>query len=97
MATFVSLVHWTKQGVDNIKDTVKRAEDAAKMAESMGGHITNIVWTLGKYDLVVTSEFPDDATAAAWTAGLVRKGNITTQTMRAFTANEVQKIIDKIP
>jgi uncharacterized protein with GYD domain len=91
----VSLVHWTEQGIKNYKDTMKRLEDFTKLAESMGGRVREALYTVGEYDIVVVTEFPDDETA---TAGLLRVGslgNIRTNTMRAFTADEMGGIISR--
>ncbi len=95
MPTYVSLVHWTEQGIKNYKDTMKRLEDFTKLAESMGGRVRDALYTVGEYDIVVVTEFPDDETA---TAGLLRVGslgNIRTNTMRAFTADEMGGIISR--
>jgi uncharacterized protein with GYD domain len=95
MPTYVSLVHWTEQGIKNYKDTMKRLEDFTKLAESMGGRVREALYTVGEYDIVVVTEFPDDETA---TAGLLRVGalgNIRTNTMRAFTADEMGGIISR--
>jgi uncharacterized protein with GYD domain len=97
MATYVSLVKFTSQGISGIKDTVKRTEKAAQMAESLGGHMKSILWTQGSYDLVVTTEFPDDETQAAFIIATAMLGNVTTETLRAFTAQEVERIIQKLP
>jgi uncharacterized protein with GYD domain len=97
MATYVSLLKLTAQGLSNIKDTVKRAEKASQLAEKLGGRMTNIVWTQGAYDLVVTTEFADDQKQAAFIIATTMQGNITTETMRAFTAEEVTQIIEMLP
>ena len=95
MAKYVSLISWTEQGVRNHADTGKRADAAADAFARLGGKMTDIFWTLGPYDLVVISEFPDDETATAAALQLAAAGNIRTTTMRAFTAKEMNKIIAK--
>ena len=97
MATYVSLVKLTAKGLGDIKDTVKRAEKASQLAESLGGHMTSILWTQGGYDLVVTTEFADDETQAAFIIATAMQGNVTTETLRAFTAQEVEGILKKLP
>lgn len=97
MARYITLLKFTAQGVANIKDTTKRAENAARLAESLGGRLVDIMWTQGAYDAVVTTEFSDDETQTAFIVATVMQGNVTTQTMRAFTAQEVQSILAKIP
>ncbi len=95
MATFVSLISWTDQGVRDFRDTVKRAENAAAAAEKMGGRFIQIYWTLGSHDLVVISEFPDDETGTAFLLAVGSLGNVRTQTLRAFDRDEIQRIVAK--
>lgn len=96
MFRYVSLVSWTEQGVKSVKDTVKRAEMASSAAEQMGGRLTSILWTQGKYDLVVTSEFPDEESATAFLLRLATTGNLRTVTMRAWSGSEMSEILDKM-
>jgi uncharacterized protein with GYD domain len=97
MIAYVSLINWTEQGIKNVKETVKRAETAMSIAERMGGRITSIMWTQGAYDLVVSSEFPNEETAQVFLLALAREGNIRTQTLRAFSAGEIKAVIEKLP
>jgi uncharacterized protein with GYD domain len=94
MPKYVSLIGWTDQGVKNFKETKKRGEDAAALAAKMGGKFT-AYWTIGAYDLVTISEFPDDETATAFLLRVASLGNVRTQTMRAFDAQEMSNIINK--
>jgi uncharacterized protein with GYD domain len=54
-------------------------------------------WTLGRYDQVCILEAPDDETAASVLLAADMLGNIRTQTMRAFTTSEMDKILAKVP
>jgi uncharacterized protein with GYD domain len=54
-------------------------------------------WTLGQYDQVCIFDAPDDETAASVLLGADMLGNIRTQTLRAFTASEMEKILAKVP
>lgn len=94
MPKYINLIGWTDQGVKNFKETTKRAEDAAALAAKMGGKLT-VYWTIGAYDIVTLSEFPDDQTATAFLLRAASLGNIRTQTMRAFDAQEMSAIINK--
>ena len=94
MPTYVTLINWTDQGIKNYKDTVDRADSARKVAADMGGSI-DVLWTLGEYDIVVTSDFPDDETATAFLLKLGSLGNLRTKTMRAFESTDVERIIKK--
>jgi len=93
MSTYVSLVHWTEQGIKNYKESASRAEDFSKLVESSGGRVRELLWTVGEYDLVTVTEFPDDETATAALLQVGSLGNIRTNTMRAFSAEEMGSII----
>lgn len=95
MAKYVSLVNWTDQGVRDFKDTVDRAEAVEQLANSMGGSMELLLWTLGTYDLVAVSEFPDDETATAFALAVSSQGNVRTSTMRAFNKEQMRDILAK--
>jgi len=96
MARYVTLYNFTEQGLRNIKDTVKRAEAAKKAGSEAGIKIKEIVWTQGQYDLIAISEAPDEATATAFLLSMLKAGNLRAQTLRAFTAAEMEKILEKV-
>jgi uncharacterized protein with GYD domain len=93
MATFISTIRFTQQGVQNINDTGKRANAFKAAAKKLGVKVTNIFWTLGEYDGLLILEAPDDETAAAAFLHLASLGNVHTTTMRAFTSAEMDKIV----
>lgn len=97
MPTYVSLINWTEQGIQGVKDTVERASAARGAAESMGGSVKEILWTVGPYDLVVISDFPDDETGTAYLLALGAQGNIRTTTLRAFNEQEMAGVIGRVP
>ncbi len=92
MASYVSLLNWTDEGVKHIAGTVDRAEAAKKMVADMGGTL-EVYWTMGQFDMVAISEFSDDETAVAFLAQLGSLGNVRSQTMRAFDAEGVRAIM----
>ena len=95
MAHYILLLKYTDQGIRNVKDTTKRAAAFGEMAEKMGAKVTSILWTMGQYDLVTHLEAPNDETVAALSVGVSRLGNVSAQTLRAFTAAEVDGILKK--
>jgi uncharacterized protein with GYD domain len=95
MPTYVSLVNWTEQGVKDFRDTVRRAEDYRGLVEQSGGQLRQLLWTLGEYDLVVVTDFPDDETATAVLLQTVAGGNVRTKTMKAFDADQMSAIIQR--
>jgi len=95
MATYLSTIKFTQQGFKAIRETTKRAAALKVAAKKMGIKVTNIYWTLGAYDGLLIFEAPDDETASGLLLHLAAEGNIQTTTARAFTAAEMDKILEK--
>ncbi|MGB7007032.1 MAG: GYD domain-containing protein [Pseudolabrys sp.] len=97
MPTYISLVQFTDQGIRAAKDTTHRLAEWAAKVKSRGVTIKEMYWTLGQYDQVCVFEAPDDETAAAVLLAADMLGNIRTQTLRAFTVPEMEKILATVP
>jgi uncharacterized protein with GYD domain len=97
MATFIMVGNFTDQGIRNVKQTTKRAEAFKAMAQKAGVTVKELYYTLGQYDLVSIVEAPDEqaVTAVLLSAGVL--GNIRSQTLRAFTMAEMDKVLAKMP
>ena len=93
MAIYVSLINWTDQGIKNFRDTTKRAQDFTNLVERSGGKVHQIVWTVGEYDLVSVVEFPEDESGVAALLQVGALGNIRTNTLRGYNAQEMEGII----
>ena len=96
MATFITLGNFTEQGIRNIKDTTKRAEAFKAMAQKAGVTVKELYYTMGQYDIVTIVEAPDEQTATALLLSVGALGNIRSQTLRAFSREEMGKIIAKV-
>jgi uncharacterized protein with GYD domain len=96
MATFISTINFTEQGIQAIGETTKRAASLKAAAKKMGVKVTNSFWTLGDYDGLLIFEAPDDETATALMLHLGSMGNLQTTTARAFTAAEMDGILAKM-
>ncbi len=97
MATYVTLMKFTAQGIADIKNSPNRVNDARAAIESMGGKMLSFHVTMGQYDGLVLSEFSSDEAAAALLLATGMQGNISTETMRAFTEAEYAGIVGKLP
>lgn len=97
MPGYITLVNFTEQGVRNAKDSVKRLKDVEKAMEAVGGRKIGAWWTLGPYDMVLVAEGPDDETAARLAIATAMQGNVRTMTMRAFSEEEMQRIVQGLP
>jgi uncharacterized protein with GYD domain len=96
MATYVSLYNFTDQGIRTIKDTLKRVDAARKAASQAGVQVKEVLWLQGQHDLVVISEAADEIASTAFTLSTYKMGNVRGQTFRAFTAAEMEKILEKV-
>ena len=96
MPKYVTLYNWTDQGAASVKDTVNRYQAAKQFAESKGGKLETTLWTVGPYDLVGISDFPDDETGTAVALQIAATGAIRTVTMRAFDEDQMKAIIAKM-
>ena len=96
MATFFVLARFTDQGIRNVKDTITRAEAFRDMAKKSGVTVKDVYWALGQYDIVAICEAPDDEAATALSLSVCSRGNIRSETLRAFSFDEMTKIIDRM-
>ncbi len=96
MATYIALVNFTDQGVRQIRQTTERAKTLVSAAARLGVRIKDIYWTMGAFDAVFTAESPDDETMTAFAMSMGSLGNIRTQTLRAFSAEEMNGILKKV-
>jgi uncharacterized protein with GYD domain len=96
MATYIVLSNFTEQGIRSVKDTTKRADAVRELARKMGIDTKSIYWTIGSYDVVATFEAPDDESMTALSLALSSQGNVRTQTLRAFSRDEVTGILGKL-
>ena len=96
MATYLILINFTDQGIRNIKDSPKRAAAATELARGFGIEIRDTFWTLGAFDGAVLMEAADDQAVTAWALKVGSLGNVRTQTLRAFRANEIENIVAKV-
>ena len=91
-----ALINWTQQGVENVKDAPGRTAEAIETAKAAGINI-EAYYTIGRYDLVAIVDAPDDETLSRIALSLASEGNIRTETMRAFSVEEMQGIVDSLP
>ena len=96
MATYVTLINFTDQGVRNVKDTANRASAYKDLATRLGCTVKENYWTQGQYDVVSIVDAPDDLTMTALAMSVGKLGYIRTQTLRAFSVEELAPIMEKV-
>jgi uncharacterized protein with GYD domain len=96
MATFITLVNFTDQGIKTVKESPDRFNAFKAMAEKAGVTVKSVHWTIGRFDLVTVVEGSDEA----YTSALLKLGslgNVRTETLRGFSPDEFKKIVSKMP
>ncbi len=92
---FVTLIRFTSQGSSKINLTTKRAKDFEKSAKALGVHVQEILWTQGHHDGIILFEAGDVESASAAMLSLAAKGNVQTETMVAYDAAQMAKVLAK--
>jgi uncharacterized protein with GYD domain len=93
MPTYITLLKWTPQGFQNIKQSPSRLDAARKGFEAAGVKMKNFYMVTGQYDMVAIVEAPDDITLAKAMLSTAAQGNITSETCRAYTEEEYRTIV----
>jgi uncharacterized protein with GYD domain len=97
MAAYISLFNFTEQGMHAVKDTLKRGEAVRAAAAASGGRVIGIWYLMGQYDGMIIFESPDDETTLRQLIGSGMQGNIRTTTLRAYSEEEMGKVLAGLP
>jgi len=97
MPTYISLIKYTHQGISAIKEGPNRLDSNKQILERYGSELKAFYLTMGRYDIVTISEAPDDVAAAKVALTIGSAGNVTTETLRAFTEDEYREIVAALP
>jgi uncharacterized protein with GYD domain len=93
MATFIALLKWTPQGLQNVKQSPSGLDAARKGFEAAGVKMKEFYMVTGRYDMIAIFDAPDDTTLAKAILSSTSQGNITSETCRAFTEEEYRRIV----
>ena len=93
MPTYIAMLKWTPQGLQNIKQSPSRLDAARKGFEAVGVRMKDFYMVTGQYDMIAVVDASDDAALAKAILGATLQGSITSETCRAFTEDEYRQII----
>ncbi len=97
MAPYIVLMNLTDQGIRNVKQMPERRKAGAAAAEKLGIKVKDDYSTLGACYAVAVVDAPNEEAITTWALGVGSLGYIRTQTMRAFSPDETNRILAKIP
>jgi len=96
MPKYVTLVNFTDEGAKNVKQLAQRWDGARAAIEAAGGKV-EFYLTMGQYDQVVITEFPNDEVGAIAALSIGAQGNVRTETLKAWDEADTRKIIQGLP
>ena len=97
MPTYITLGSYTQHGIENIEDSPDRLDAAVELTESLGGEFKRFYLTMGEYDLVAITEFPDDEAAARAMLRIGQSGAISGETLKAWPEEDYRDLIENLP
>lgn len=97
MPTYITLWNYTQDGIENIDDSPARLDDSVELVESLDGELTGFYLTMGAYDLVSITEFPDDDAAAKATLRIGQKGTVSSETLKAWPEDDFRELVANLP
>jgi uncharacterized protein with GYD domain len=97
MATYVTLSHWTQQGIEKVKDSPARLDAFKDALQKVGGQLKGFYLVMGRYDMVAIWEVPDDQAAARVMLAAGARGSLRSETLRAYPEEEYRKILSSLP
>jgi uncharacterized protein with GYD domain len=90
---YITLIRYTQQGIETIKDSPARLEKAKAAVKAAGGEMTAFYLTMGAYDAVAISEAPSNEAYARIMLAIASAGAIRTETLCAFSEADYRKIV----
>ncbi|HEY8202946.1 MAG TPA: GYD domain-containing protein [Actinomycetota bacterium] len=93
MPIYITLIKWTDQGRSKASSLPDRVAEVDKRIEALGGKSLGNWLTMGRFDQIAAVEAPDDETAAKLLMVVAERGNAETETLRAFTMDEVRSLL----
>ena len=96
MPTYIILSNWTQEGIQNVQNSPDRLDSVRQMFRDAGGKLKSFFMTMGRYDVVVVVEAPDDEAMARLALIIGGTGAVRTETLRAFTEAEYRGILGSL-
>ena len=93
MKRYIALLRFTDAGRKGIRNSTSRAGKFAQAARKAGGEIEGQFWTVGRFDGVLILRAASEQKALNLLTELAAAGNVSTESMEAFVADEFDAIL----
>jgi len=97
VATYIILFRFTQKGIQEVKNSPRRIQEVKRSLKDLGAKVKEFYSVMGRYDSLFIVEAPNDETIAKGNLFLGSLGNVRTETLRAFTEEEYDKIVKDLP
>jgi len=96
MPRFVVLGNFTQKRIETIKGLPESLKEGPKLLASFGVKIRELVFTMGRYDLVAIVEAPDAEAISKAFLSWGSKGLLRTEILTGFTAEKMIELVKGI-
>ena len=96
MPQYVILGNFTQKRVETIKELEAGIKESKKVFESFGVKISNMVFTMGRYDVIGIGEAPNEEAMAKAVLSWGTKGLLRTETLTAFSPELMVKMVKEL-
>lgn len=90
---YVVLYRLTEQGRQHARNIVHHASSIREVNETAGFKVLGMYYTQGQYDMVAVVEAPNEDAMLTGLFSIAGEGNVVSETLRAYTPEEVQRAI----
>jgi uncharacterized protein with GYD domain len=96
MPIYVVLGNFTQKRIETIKNLPEGIKDATKVFKSFGVKIKELVFTLGRYDVVAIFEAPNEEAVTKALLSWGSQGLLRTETLTGFTPEKMIELVKEI-
>lgn len=90
---YVVLYRLTEKGREHARTIVHHARSIKETNETAGFTVLGMYYVQGQYDMVAIVEAPSEQAMLTGLFSIAGEGNVVSETLRAFTPDEVQAAI----
>jgi len=96
MPIYVVLGNFTQKRIETIKNLPEGVKEATKVFKSFGVKLKELVFTMGRYDLVAIFEAPNEEAITKALLSWGSQGLLRTETLTGFTPEKMVELVKEI-
>ena len=96
MPIYVVLGNFTQKRMETIKQLPEGVKEATELFKSYGVKINQLVFTMGRYDMVAIGEAPNEEAITKALLSWGSKGLLRTETLTGFTPEKMVELVKGI-